>query len=110
MKNLRRIRLHYCRGKIPKSTMGLEPRTESSRDQKGKGGPKDFQPNPVEPNSFKKTSEEECLLGHTKYWPNMRPIHSEESSQTNVGSRISLTKQEEGRKCKTSGGKPPLPH
>ena len=85
--------------------MGLGPRTESSHDQKGKGGPKDFQLNP-----FKKTSEEECLLKHTKYWPNMRPIHNEESSQTNVGSRMILIKQEEGRKCKTSDGKPPLPH
>ena len=90
--------------------MGLEPRTESSHDQKGKGGPKDFQPNPVEPNLFKKASEEECLLGHTKCGPNVRPIHNEESSQTNVDSRMSLTTQEEGRKCKTSGGKPPLPH
>ena len=34
--------------------MGLGPRTESSHDQRGKGGPKDFQPNPVEPNLFKR--------------------------------------------------------
>ena len=34
--------------------MGLGPRMKSSHDQKGKGGPKDFQPNPVEPNLFKR--------------------------------------------------------
>ena len=44
----------YCRGKIPKSIMGLGPRTESSHDQKEKEGPRDFQPNPVEPNLFKR--------------------------------------------------------
>ena len=90
--------------------MGLGPCTESSHDQKGKGGPKDFQPKSVEPNLFKKTSKEECLLGYTKYGPNVRPIHSEESSQTNVDSRMSLTKQEERGKCKTFRGRPQLPH
>ena len=44
----------YRRGKIPKSTMGLGPRTESSHDQGGKRGPKYFQPNPVEPNLLKR--------------------------------------------------------
>ena len=34
--------------------MGFGSRTESSHDQKGKGGTKDFQPNPVEPNLFKR--------------------------------------------------------
>ena len=43
-----------CRGKIPKSTMGLGPRTESSHDQGRKMGPKYFQPNPVEPNLLKR--------------------------------------------------------
>ena len=38
--------------KFPKSTMGLGPRTEPNHDPKGKGGPKDFWPNPVEPNLF----------------------------------------------------------
>ena len=55
--------------KFPKSTMGLGPRIEPNHDQKGKGGPKDFQPNPVEPSLFKKTSEERCLFGHTNTGP-----------------------------------------
>ena len=37
-----------------------------------------------------------------KYGPNVLPLHSEEPSQTNVGSKMSLTQQERG-KCKTSG-------
>ena len=67
--------------------MGLGPRMESSHDQGENGVPKDFQPNLDEPNLFKKTSEEECLLGRTKYGSNVRPIHSEESSQMNMGSK-----------------------
>ena len=67
--------------------MGLGPRTESSHDQGKNGAPKDLQPNPNEPNLFKKASEEECLLGRTKYGSNVCPIHSEESSQTNIGSK-----------------------
>ena len=67
--------------------MGLGPCTESSHDQGENGAPKDFQPNPDEPNLFKKTSEKECLLGHTKSGSNVRPIHNEESSQTNMGSK-----------------------
>ena len=43
-----------CRGKIPKSTMGLGSRTESSHNQGGKRGPKYFQPNPVKPNLLKR--------------------------------------------------------
>ena len=96
--------------KFPSQQWALGPARSPAMTKREKGGPKDFQPNSVEPNLFKKTSEEECLLGHTKYGPNVRPIHSEQSSQTNVRSRMSLTKQEEGRKCKTSKGRPQLPH
>ena len=53
--------------------MGLGPRIEPNHDQKGKGGPKDFQPNPVKPSLFKKTSEEECPLGHTNTGPMCAP-------------------------------------
>ena len=41
----------------------------------------------ISPNLFKKISEEECLLGRTKYGPNMHPIHNKESLQTNIGSK-----------------------
>ena len=54
--------------------MGLGPCTEPNHDQKGKGGPKDFQPNPIEPSLFKKTPEEECLLGHTNTGPMCAPF------------------------------------
>ena len=37
-----------------------------------------------------------------EYGPNVRPLHSEEPIQVNVGRRVSLTQQERG-KCKTSG-------
>ena len=37
-----------------------------------------------------------------EYGPNVRPLHSEEPIQVNVGRRVSLTQQER-RKCKTSG-------
>ena len=37
-----------------------------------------------------------------KYGPNVRPLHSEEPSQTNVGIRMSFIQQEKRRKCKTS--------
>ena len=53
--------------------MGLGPRTEPNHDPKGKGGPKDFWPNPVGPSLFEKTSEEECLLGHTNMGPMCAP-------------------------------------
>ena len=77
-----------CKGKIPKSNNGpwalyrvqLQPRRKW-------GAKKTSNPTLISPNLFKKTSEEECLLGRAKYGPNMHPIHNEESFQTNIGNK-----------------------
>ena len=90
--------------KFPKSTMGLGPRKEPNHDPKVKlmaqSGGAQFVLKDVRGGMSPRTH---------KYEPNVRPLHSEESSQTNVGSRMSHTQQERG-KGKTSREKPQLPH
>ena len=84
--------------------MGLGPRTEPNHDPKVK-----LMAQSCGAQFVLKDVREEMTPWTHKYGPNVRPLHSEEPSQTNVGSRMSHTQQERG-KGKTSREKPQLPH
>ena len=72
--------------KFPKAEMGLGPRTEPNHDLKGKL---------IAQSCWAQFVLKDVRGGMSprthKYGPNVRPLHSEEPSQTNVGSRMSLT-------------------
>ena len=90
--------------KFPKSTMGLGPRKEPNHDPKVK-----LMAQSCGVQFVLKDIRGGMSPRTHKYGPNVRPLHNEEPSQTNVGSRMSHTQQERG-KDKTSREKPQLPH
>ena len=98
-----------CRDKIPKVNNGPGAPHEAQPWPKGKRGTKRLLVQSCWAQFIWKDVRGGVSPRTHKYGPNVRPLHSEEPSQTNVGSRMSLTQQERG-KCKTSREKPQLPH
>ena len=82
--------------KFSKSTMGLGPHTEPNHDPKVK-----LMAQSCGAQFVLKDVRGGMSPWTHKYGPNVHPLHSEEPSQTNVGSRMSHTQQERG-KGKTS--------
>ena len=103
------VYLYYCRGKISKVNNGPWAPHGAQPWQKGERETKRLLTQSCWAQFILKDVRGGMSPRTHKYGPNVRPLHSEEPSQTNVGSRMSLTQQERG-KCKTSKEKPQLPH
>ena len=75
--------IYVCIGvKSPEHTMGLGPHIEFDH-VRGEGVDTKRAPGPIlmGPNLFKRRSEEECLLGRTKYGSNMHLASNKDSPQ-----------------------------
>ena len=72
--------------------MGLGPHIKFD-NVRGEGVGAKRAPDPIlmDLNSFKRQSEEKCLLGHTKYGSNMHPTSNKESLQQVLVARMSPT-------------------
>ena len=62
------------------------------------------------PNSFKRRSEEGCLLGRAKYDSNVHSTNNKESLQRVLVARMSPTSSGEGREYQMSRERLQLPH